>query len=230
MDGVLRPVCVIGRYKRVACLTITSVCMVCSIPLNGACIDRNESSGSQKLVTEILFRVNDPNSGELIEEFDKFEEIFDGSTDPFAEGRKFLETFINEVNSKYALNLTIQDACRLVRENMHKLQLPEEFQRVILNTIELFESDPTPPNANKEAFVRSIKFHDRLADLIVHHHHLEDADPPLVDGGRHAYEALHLRPGDRVAGRERRDGFERGPRRARRHRTERGLGRSRESR
>lgn len=144
----------IGRHQRMAYLKITSVYMVCSLPLNGVCLDISESSESKKLVSEILLQVDAPNSDALVEKFDKLEEILNESSIPLTEGRNFLNSFLNEINAKYDLNLTIQDACKLVRENLHTLQLSEEFQRIILSTIALYESDLTPPT-NKEGFESS---------------------------------------------------------------------------
>ena len=113
----------IGRYRRMAYLKIASVYLVCLFPLNGMCLDSSESSESKKLVRDILVQVDAPNSDALVEEFDKFEDILDGSSDPLAEGRTFLDAFLQEINDKYNLNLTIQDACKLVRENLHTLSV-----------------------------------------------------------------------------------------------------------
>lgn len=149
MDGIMRGVHAFGRYQRMAYLKIASVYLMFLLPLNGMCLNSNEASESQKLVHDILVQVDAPNSDVLVEEFDKFEDLFDGSSDPLAEGRTFLDAFLREINAKYNSNLTIQDACKLVRENLHTLQMPEEAQKIILATIELYGSEVADKNLLK---------------------------------------------------------------------------------
>ncbi len=156
MDGIMRRLHAIGRNQRMAYLKIISVCMACFLPLSGVCLDIGESSESKNLVSQILVQVDAPNSDALVDEFDKLEDILDASSDPLAEGRTFLDKFLNEINAKYGLNLTIQDACKLVRENLHTLQLHEETQRIILATIELYGSDLALTNTKEERFESNV--------------------------------------------------------------------------
>lgn len=158
----------IGRYQRMAYLKIISIWILCSLPLHGICLDIGESSESKKLANEIMVQVNDPNSDALVEGFDKLEDILDASPDPVAEGRTFLNTFLNEINSQYQLNLTIQDACKLIRENLHTLPLPEESQKILLATIELYGSDVTLLSTNQENFESSIELARKSSFPIAH--------------------------------------------------------------
>lgn len=138
----VRNIFYIGRHKWVVSLKVASICLLGSIPLNGICFEDKELPDSQKIANEILNQVDTQNLDPLFEEFDKLEKIFDASTDPIDEGRQFLRSFINEINTRYGLTLTLRDACKLVRENLNNLNLPEELQKIILNTIELYEFDP----------------------------------------------------------------------------------------
>jgi len=81
--------------------------------------------------------------GDLIAKFDKLEGAFEMASIPIEEGRKFLESFIIEINAKHGLSLTLQDACRLVRENIHILQIPHEMQEVLLSIGAALESCPS---------------------------------------------------------------------------------------
>ena len=151
-------------YRRVA--TITTTCLLCSIPLNGFCFEEADSPESNRFAIKILTQIDSQNLDAVLEEFDKLEEVFDASSDPLAEGRNFLQTFINELNIKYNLNLTIQDACKLVRENLHTLNLPEELQRVLLTTINLYESDSRSSEVKKEEPANNLnQFHTASATI-----------------------------------------------------------------
>ena len=75
------------------------------------------------------------------EEFDRIQEVIAASEDPLAEGKKFFKSFIKEINQRHGLNLTVPEACKLVRDNLDKMQLPIETQGVVLETIEFFESE-----------------------------------------------------------------------------------------
>lgn len=53
-----------------------------------------------------------------------------------------MTSFLSEINSAYSLNLTIQDACLLIRQNLPTLSLDSEVQKMIIATIQLFEFSP----------------------------------------------------------------------------------------
>ena len=140
----------IGRHWRMASLTTVSICILCSIPWDGCCIASDDSSESQEFASEILSQVGAYNTNALMEEFDQLDKVLETSEDPLAEGRKFLDAFIREVNAQYGLALTISEACKLVRENLHILQIPLEVQNAILATIELLERDCVPTASQKQ--------------------------------------------------------------------------------
>lgn len=136
----------LSLYRRLASVTITSTCILCTIPVNGICLANDDSLESTQLANEILAQLDFQNIDSLLEKFDQFESVLDASTDPLTEGRAFLTSFVNGINAQYGLTLTLHDACALVQENLQALNLPEETQKIILATIELYMSDSSLSN------------------------------------------------------------------------------------
>lgn len=145
MVSNMRNVFSISLYRRMASVTISSACILCAIPHEGICLAFNENE-SIEFIQGMLTGIEDRDTCLLLEKFDELEESMNSFEDPLDEGRKFLQSFIEEINLKYGLKLTVHDACVIVRENLHTLQLPEDIQNVVMSTIELMESDcePTP--------------------------------------------------------------------------------------
>ena len=131
----------LSLYRRLASVTITSTCVLCTIPLNGICLANDDSLKSTQLANEIIAQIDSQNLDSLLKKFDQLEEVLDASTDPLTEGRAFLTSFINGINAQYGLTLTLLDACLLVQENLQALNLPEKMQKTILATIELYMAD-----------------------------------------------------------------------------------------
>jgi hypothetical protein len=130
-------------YRWLASVAAASIGILCFFSLPGICFADNKIE-TQKFVDEILAHVADNNVDTLVAKFDELGESLQSSTDPLDEGRKFLRSFIAEINIRYGLNLTTHEVCVLVREHIHTLQLPEEMQNIVMTGIELLESEPTP--------------------------------------------------------------------------------------
>ena len=97
----------VSVYWRMASIAAISICILSSIPQHGICLAADHFESNQ-FAGEILDRVGDRNQNLLINQFDQLEETFKSSPDPLDAGRKFLQSFINEINFRYGLNLTIQ--------------------------------------------------------------------------------------------------------------------------
>ena len=138
-----------GLYRRMASITVAGSCILCCISPNSACY----GAEPQTFAREILNQAQDQNPDAVIERFDQFDESLLAAEDPLAEGRKFLQAFIDEINVQYGLALTIPEACKLVRANMHTLSLPVETENLVLATIALLEIDSSP---EKERFKEAI--------------------------------------------------------------------------
>jgi hypothetical protein len=100
MASVLRPISGISRNRRLASIVTTILCILCCIPQNGICFSGNDCN-SNHLVDKILSQDEDSNAEALSKDFDEFHKIISLSDDPLAEGRKFLDAFIAEVNLRF---------------------------------------------------------------------------------------------------------------------------------
>ncbi len=99
--------------------------------------------------------------------------------DPVTEARKFLQSFVDEINTRYETQLTIEDACRLVKEHLGELQIPQELHAQLLRIIELFEekSQEFAPYQMEKCTAAQIHWHFyppwewNFFGLNKHHHH-----------------------------------------------------------
>jgi hypothetical protein len=108
------------------------ICLCFAIPYSGYCnAAQNLLSYAERSQTE-----------NVQQEIEELQDSILSSKDPVLESRKFLQSFIDEINIQYGMQLTMADACRLLRENLHLLQMPKESEGDFLAAIELFESEP----------------------------------------------------------------------------------------
>ena len=120
----------------------------------------------QGVVENIIDCISDNDSDRLLEKFDNLEETIQSLTAPLKESRQFLQTFIEGINKKFGLQITINEACILIRRNLHTLNLPKEMELMILETADLFESDSksvleqTKKRESMAIFLRSLKKDD----------------------------------------------------------------------
>lgn len=190
MAGMLWDIFLFGRNQRMASLATTCLYLLCFLPLTGIW---STDSKTTNLVNEILDQTDAKNADLAISKFDKLEETLKDSEDPLVEGRKFLQSFIEEINVRYGFTLTIHDACKLVRENLHALQIPLEAQNALLMTIELLESDSGPSSSLKMNFDKTPEPHGLywptewnwfgLNKKKKHNHQIKtnQSNPPLIE-------------------------------------------------
>jgi hypothetical protein len=120
-----------------ASIALRSICIASCILQPGFCSEKLNTFQAKQVVTELFIKVDDYSGENVLETFD----AFDHSKDPLADGKKFLNTFLKEIHSRYALNLNIKEACQLIRKNLHTLGLSPEMEQVVLNTIALYASN-----------------------------------------------------------------------------------------
>lgn len=125
-------------FRRLASVTILSLCF--AFPQKALCMPV-EIESSRKCASTVISDIVSGDSDVATQSFDHLETIAQASDNPLEVSRQFLECFLKELNEKYNLNLTIQEACTLVRENIHLLQLSEAQQTSLMKTIKLFEID-----------------------------------------------------------------------------------------
>lgn len=114
------------RNQRMVSL-IAAVCILCCATPSTAIYANADT----------ITNATEAEDARIIERFDRFEQ---SNPTTFEEGRMFLRSFISELNAKHGLSLTLDDACKLVRDNLHALQIPLEMQDVLLVTIDSLES------------------------------------------------------------------------------------------
>jgi hypothetical protein len=137
MDCFKRSFLFVRSFKRSA--SIAFVALLGSLPPSGTC-------STPLAAISQNFPVITLNSNELTNTFNDFEEQIKQAKDPLSEGRKILQSLIDEINALYGCSLSIEEACRLVKENMEMLNLDGNTQEILIGTICLLEekNNPTP--------------------------------------------------------------------------------------
>lgn len=136
MDSLLRIFYNNSLYIRMASLTIVSFCS----PLQVLCNEINYQYDVNGQMTNILNLENINNPQSILDELGKLEETFACSQDPIEEARKFFVSFVNEINFKYGMKLTIENAFHMARENIRNMQVSEEEKTSMFTVIQLLES------------------------------------------------------------------------------------------
>ncbi len=86
------------------------------------------------------------------------EEIKSFQKTSLVEGRQFLESVIQEINSQYGLNIGLADACRLVKQHIDRLEVPAEMRDDLLALADLFESGTFSVSLGNQREARSLKY------------------------------------------------------------------------
>ena len=86
-------------------------------------------------ISEILNKVHSGDVNGVLHAFTESE----NQSLSFIEGRKILQMFIEEMNMQYQFHLTIDEACRLIRDHLPMMQIPLELQTTLLMIIQQIE-------------------------------------------------------------------------------------------
>lgn len=105
-------------------------------PIEAPCF----SNSSAEIISRV--QLGDQNSV-----FHAFEELQQANV-TLSEGRKFLISLIDEINAQYHMSLTLADACRLIKENLHAMQIPLDQQRELLIAIGHIDPDCFPESTS----------------------------------------------------------------------------------
>lgn len=139
MVGLMRMVYVIGCYRRMASLTLIGIILTGGIPTVGNC-SISSNICEKKFAKKIFDQIETQNSDLIQEEFDQLHATF-SINDPLIEGKKMFQSMLDEANVRYGYRLTIPDACVLIRENLHILNLSPELKNTLLETVDLYQSE-----------------------------------------------------------------------------------------
>ena len=136
MDNLMLAVCIFSSYRWLASIA-TLICTLCYFPNIGFCAADVVPSGC--LVSDIFVQATNGDEGALVSKFDEIDQSLK-TTDPLIQnGQELLQAFVDQVNLHYGLSLTLMDACQLIKEHAHLLQLSPEAEASILAAIDLLE-------------------------------------------------------------------------------------------
>jgi hypothetical protein len=121
MVGMLRPIHFISCYRWVGKVVLFFFC--------GSLMAYESKILSQDGIDAAI---------EMGLEFDKMETS--SSQEALVLATEFFDHFISEINSTYGMQLTVEEAFQLVKENIHVLPLSLEERQMILNSIDLLQS------------------------------------------------------------------------------------------
>lgn len=125
------------RNKFVSLVSLV-VYLTGSMPIQGMCSESNIAVES--IAKDLLVCVETGAEETVLHKIQELEGVFENAPNAFEEGRKFIQSFVDEMNLRYGMHLTLADACVLVRDNFERLQLPQEVQKDLLIVLELYES------------------------------------------------------------------------------------------
>jgi hypothetical protein len=138
MDSLLNILYVVRRPVRMASLVLTSLSVLFSVPLSGTEFEANTEYGVSQMTNILsLQHINNPQS--ILDELGGLEGIFEASQNPLEEARTFLVSFINEINFKYGMRLTLDDAFHLVRANISSMPVSGEENNSMFVATQLLE-------------------------------------------------------------------------------------------
>ena len=131
--------CIYSRINGLA--SLATICSLCYSPI---CLAGIEIDNHALLQAEMGQPVG------VLEDFDELEDSLQEAENLIAEARAFLHAFIDQLNARYMTQISLQQACQLVKENFASLQIPTEIQSEFLEVIELLgkEEVPSPRQAN----------------------------------------------------------------------------------
>jgi hypothetical protein len=120
--------------------TPQAFCLITNLPEN------------KNLISDAVTYAFDGDVDGLVATFDSLDQSIESSEDPMEEIQNIFQLFIDEVNSRCSLNLTLEDACNLVRNNIASLQLTEEIEMLVLETIALVLGESNLDCYSEEGF------------------------------------------------------------------------------
>jgi hypothetical protein len=123
--------------RRLVSVVLATACFAVSVPMNIQALSPVTISNNSR----------DPDESSNAK-FDQFQEEIEKVDDPIEYSRAFLRDFVDELNSTYGTELTVNQALHIVRENLDFLNFTDELKNIIINTIELVEIDQTTETNN----------------------------------------------------------------------------------
>ncbi|MDE3046147.1 MAG: hypothetical protein KGJ02_05845 [Verrucomicrobiota bacterium] len=133
----VRSIFLIGKYQWMASLIAI---LLCFFPQKGHSL----SSDTSHLAKSLLDRLETYDTRFNQAPFDELQQFFSNSEDPLLTAQDFFKAFLQEINTRYRLSLTLSEACQKIRENYSLLSLSQEGQETFLAVLEVLESENFP--------------------------------------------------------------------------------------
>lgn len=116
------------RLFRLASIIVVATATICHA---------SDNNRIEELASEIYVETEIGSLDSLVNKFDELEETLSDSSDPITEARVFLESFIQKLNYRYGINLSLLEICIYIKNNIDAFNIPIEIQPQFLKTIDL---------------------------------------------------------------------------------------------
>lgn len=100
-----------------------------------------------------------PSSSMVENKIEELNDLVASAQCSLGEAKQFLDSFIFEINHQYGMNLTLVDACHLLKQNIHQLGISLEMQEPFLKVIDLFEAENLPDFISTEGSLAQHTWH-----------------------------------------------------------------------
>lgn len=128
--------------------TTTAVSIVCCLPQNAMCIESNVDSIEQA-ARDFVEQTQNSRLDALEEQITKMVESFEESTDPLADGYRFLQALLDQVNAQSGYSFSMPQFLQQIKENLRFAQIPGVDEDELLEVIKMIE-EYSPDNKSQK--------------------------------------------------------------------------------
>ncbi len=143
------------RISKITSATTTIVCLFCCFPQQGLFallpiqkIAVDTAKLSKELGVHIFshaeMAIHSPqyaaHKNSLTKSFEKLAHLINKAPNSHEATTQFFQSFIDQINKQQNTNGTIEEACCLIRQNMDKLSLPEEYREQLLLGLDVMQT------------------------------------------------------------------------------------------
>ena len=140
--------------------TTTTVSIVCCLPQNAMCLESNVDSIEQA-ARDFIEQTHNSSRDALEEQIIKVVESFEDSTDPVADGYRFLQALLDQVNAESGYSFSMPQFLQQIKENLRFVQIPGVDAEELLEAIKMIE-DYSPDNRSEKHW-KEHSFHQNPA-------------------------------------------------------------------
>src|SRR5579871_3702128 len=119
--------------------TTTAVAIVCCLPQNAMCLESNVDSIEQA-ARDFIEQTQNSSRDALEEQIIKVVESFEDSTDPVADGYRFLQALLDQVNAESGFSFSMPQFLQQIKENLRFVRIPGVDEEELLEAIKMIEN------------------------------------------------------------------------------------------